>query len=238
MQVKCLTVGPLQTNCYLLTDEGTRQTIIIDPGDEADFITTTILENKLSPTAILLTHGHYDHCLGALELKLNFDTPIYLHKDDYLLYQKAHDSATFWSKPNTSSVIPGQTRNPSPIPKLPPINHILTNNQTISFGESSLQVVHTPGHTPGSCCFLVSPSVIASFGTPNRGNPSPSEAYLFSGDTLFATGPGKADHKYSSKLNLKNSLLHLQSTIQDLKSTIYIYPGHEDWGFTAPQLLS
>lgn len=211
MQVKSLTVGPLQTNCYLLVDDQTNQTIIIDPGDEADFISSVILENKLIPVGILLTHGHYDHCLGVLELKLNFNIPIYLHQSDLFLYQKAAGSAKFWSK---KYVIPGMTRNPYKLIPLPTIDIFLEDNQIIYFGESSLKVIHTPGHTPGSCSFLTNES-------------------LFSGDTLFATGAGKADHSYSSKLDLKNSLLRLQSTIHNLPAgrQVYIYPGHENFGF-------
>jgi len=92
-----LTVGDLATNCYLVTDEGTGKTLIIDPGDEADFISTTLLEKRLIPKAIILTHGHYDHCLAVLELKLNFNLPIYLHEADLFLYQKAHTSASYWN---------------------------------------------------------------------------------------------------------------------------------------------
>ncbi len=202
MQIKTLTVGSLQTNCHLLKDEQTQQAIIIDPGDEADFITTTIIENKLEPVGMLLTHGHYDHCLGALELQLNFNIPAYLHQSDLFLYQKAHSSAKYFSNIK--------------IPALPSIRNFLEDNQIISFGESSLQVIHTPGHTPGSCCFL-------------------SDTHLFTGDTLFATGPGKADRSYSSKTDLQKSLSKLESAVRDTQSTIYVYPGHEDWGFIFPQ---
>lgn len=204
MQIKTLTVGQLQTNCYLLTDELSQQTLIIDPGDEADFITTTILENKLKPVAMVLTHGHYDHCLAVLELQLNFNIPIYLHQDDLFLYKKAHSSAKHFSNIN--------------IPALPAVKNFLEDKQTILFGESSLQVIHTPGHTPGTCW-------------------CPPDKNLFAGDTLFTTGPGVADHSYSSKSDLQKSLHNLQSKIQDLKSTIYIYPGHEDWGFISPPSL-
>lgn len=195
----CLTVGNLQTNCYLVVDKKTKETIIIDPGDEADFITTTILEHKLIPKAILLTHGHYDHCLGTLELKLNFNLPIYLHQDDLFLYQKAHLSAKHFSKINT--------------PQLPSIDFYLTVNQIITFGDSSVQTLHTPGHTPGSCCFI------------SKNHEQKVSKSLFTGDTLFASGPGKADHKYSSKSDLQKSLKNIYSFLQKT----LIYPGHEDY---------
>lgn len=204
MRVKTLTVGSLQTNCFLVIDEQTSQTLIIDPADEADFITTTILENKLIPVAILLTHGHYDHCLGVLELQLNFNLPVYLHKKDLPIYQKAHLSAKHFSNIT--------------IPQLPIISNYLEDHQTISFGKSSLQVIHTPGHTPGSCCFH-------------------SGIHLFTGDTLFATGAGKADRKYSSKSDLRDSLIRLRTTIYDLSNNLLIYPGHEEWEFIAPPSL-
>ena len=153
MEIITLTVGDLATNCYLVTDEDTGETLIIDPGDEGDFISTTLLEKKLIPQAIILTHGHYDHCLACLELKLNFNIPIYLHQADLFLYQKAHLSAPFWSNKTPHRVIPGLTRNPGLL-TLPPIDHFLTDNQTITFGNSLLQVLHTTGHTPGSCSFL------------------------------------------------------------------------------------
>src|SRR3989339_1304491 len=99
MEIICLKVGQMGTNCYLVSDEETGQTLIIDPGDEGDFISTTIIENKLTPVGIVLSHGHYDHCLAALELKLNFSIPIYLHQADLFLYQKAHKSHSYWSDP-------------------------------------------------------------------------------------------------------------------------------------------
>lgn len=198
MTIKTLEVGDLKTNCYLITDDETRETLVIDPGDEADFISTTIIENKLIPIAILLTHGHYDHCLGVLELKLAFDIPIHLHNDDLFLYQKAHSSAKHFSKIN--------------IPHLPAVDSFLTDKQIINLGESSVQVLHTPGHTPGSCCFLI-------------------ENNLFTGDTLFASGPGTADRSYSSKSDLEKSIQHLRSTIQNLPDSPLIYPGHEEFGF-------
>lgn len=193
MEIICLTIGDLSTNCFLVTDEATRHTLIIDPGDEGDFLSTTILEKKLIPQAIILTHSHYDHCLAALELKLNFSLPTYLHPKDLFLYEKAHLSAKHFSHIT--------------IPKLPPIDHFLEDQEVITFGHSSLQVLHTPGHTPGSVCLY-------------------STSVLFTGDTLFGSGSGSTDHSYSSSLDLKKSL----SVIKKLPTNTLIYPGHEDFG--------
>jgi len=192
-----LTVGSLQTNCYLAVDELTQRTIIIDPADEADFISTTILENRLTPQAIVLTHGHYDHCLGSLELKLNFNIPIFLHQADLFLYKKSDRSAKHFSKINT--------------PPMPNADQFLKDGDIIDFGESKLQVIHTPGHTPGSVCLYSNP-------------------HLFTGDTLFTNGVGRTDLSYSSKLDLDHSL----KLLKKLPDTTIIYPGHESYGDIIP----
>ncbi len=189
MEIFPLKVGEMACNCYLVSDEATSETLIIDPGDEADFITSTILENKLTPTGIILTHGHYDHCLAVLELKLNFSIPIYLHPKDLFLYEKAHHSAKHFSG--------------TVIPKLPSIDHPLSDGETIPFGQSTLQVMHTPGHTPGSICLHHS-------------------RHLFTGDTLFSDNVGRTDLSYSSTPDLQLSL----KKISKLPSNTIIYPGH------------
>ena len=205
MVIKCLRVGNLTTNCYLTIDEGTSETLIIDPGDEGDFISTVVLENQLLPTGILLTHGHYDHCLAALELKLNFNIPIYLHQKDLFLYEKAHLSAKHFSGLFS--------------PKLPPVDKYLAEDDRINFGNSILKVIHTPGHTPGSCCFLSS-SEIRDL----------RSDILFTGDTLFANGVGRSDLSYSSKSDLQKSLSKLRTISHEQQTSPLIYPGHEDYG--------
>jgi hydroxyacylglutathione hydrolase len=139
MQIKTISVGQLQTNCYLLWDEDTLDCYIIDPGDDADFISIEIIERKLKPQAILLTHGHFDHCLACLELKLNFNIPIYLDQKDKFLYQNASKSASRWSSSKAFL-------------KLPPTTAI--KNSKI---ENIFTVISTPGHTPGSVCFYSAP---------------------------------------------------------------------------------
>ena len=93
MAILRLPVGQMEANCYLLYDERTKEALVIDPGDEADFIISKLRDYDLLPKAVIATHGHFDHCLAVLELKLSFNIPIYLHQKDLFLYQKAQLSA-------------------------------------------------------------------------------------------------------------------------------------------------
>lgn len=136
LTVQTLVAGDLATNCYLVSNSG--QCLIIDPGDDADYITQTILDQKLKPTAIILTHGHFDHVLGCLELKLNFNLPIYLNEKDKKLYTSANQSALHWLKKKTL--------------KVPPIDQFIKEGDKIKIGNEKLKVIETPGHTPGSIC--------------------------------------------------------------------------------------
>lgn len=136
MQVQKLVVGSLDTNCYIVTDNDTNQTIVIDPGDDADFITQKILDQKFELTGIVFTHGHFDHVLGSLELKLNFSIPIYMSFKDFDLYNTAFKSGQYWLKHS--------------VDLLPKIDVFLKDNEEIHFGDSYLSIMDTPGHTPGS----------------------------------------------------------------------------------------
>lgn len=140
LNIKTLVVGDLATNCYLVSDPNTNEAVIIDPGDEGDFISQNIIDNKLSPIAIILTHGHFDHVLGCLELKLNFNLPIYLHPKDKKLYSSANQSALHWLKKKTL--------------KIPPVDQFIKEGDKIKVGDESLAVIETPGHTPGSICLF------------------------------------------------------------------------------------
>jgi len=134
MEITPLRVGSLTTNCYLVSSND--RCAIIDPGDDADFISSTIIEKKLKPQSILLTHGHFDHCLACLELKLNFNIPILLHPSDFSLYKRSSSSATHWT-----GIKSFRLPNPEPFPK-----------DEIALGDEAFKIIPTPGHTPGSIC--------------------------------------------------------------------------------------
>ena len=139
MQIETLKLGQLDTNCYLAWCEKTDEAIIVDPADEGGFISEKILELNLKPVAIILTHGHFDHILGLLELKLNFPkTPIMVHEADLFLIESVRKRAQHWLKMQVN-----------PAPK---VDKLLKEGNQIKFGQEVLTILHTPGHTPGSIC--------------------------------------------------------------------------------------
>lgn len=179
MEVITLKVGELATNCYLVFDSKSRSCLIIDPGDEANFISEKIIRLGLKPSAIIATHGHFDHILAARELQLAFRVPFLIHQEDEKIVNYLRQSAQWWLKRK--------------IIALPPkIDHYLSDGQVISFGPKRLVVVHTPGHTPGGICLY-----------------SQKQKILFSGDTVFKDGSGRTDLSYSSPEAMQKSLAQI-----------------------------
>jgi len=142
MKTERLRVGQLQTNCYLVWEEKTKQAAIIDPGDDADFIIRKIQDLKLKPQFILATHGHFDHLLAATELKLAFKIPFLISQADLFLVKRASQTSQFFTKTPTE-------------PLLSPDKFIQAGDQ-VDLGKESLKVIATPGHTPGSLSFYTS----------------------------------------------------------------------------------
>lgn len=136
MEIETLVLGELQTNCYLVFDTKTRDALIIDPADSGDSITTRILELGLHPVGIVLTHGHFDHVLGLLEVSLNFPVPIYLDPADQFLINTAQNRAEHWLK--------------HPVDPVPNHTQAYPNNRYLWLGDNLLEVKNVPGHTPGS----------------------------------------------------------------------------------------
>lgn len=124
----------MQTNCYLVWDKD-KNTIIIDPADEADFIADQINKLGLKPELVILTHGHFDHALAALDLKLMFNIPIAVSFRDKFLLDRTSKTATHFLK---------QTIN---IPQIEPDIDLDELKQI-----KNLKIIKTPGHTPGSLC--------------------------------------------------------------------------------------
>ena len=196
MEIEKLVVGQMAENCYLVFDKKTREAVIIDPGDDGDYLIRKITDLKLKPVLIVATHGHFDHVLAVLELKLAYRIPFLIHQRDLFLLKLAQQSAKHFL---------GIKVDPVPLP-----DRFLKDGDEIEFGTQKLKVMETPGHTPGSICLyaLCHPELVSGS--------------VFTGDTVFADGVGRTDFSYSSKEDLKKSL----EKILKLPDNILVYPGH------------
>jgi hydroxyacylglutathione hydrolase len=162
MIVEHFPVGLLGCNCVVLGDEATKSAVVIDPGDEVDRISAVLRRHDLKVVAIVATHAHIDHVGAMARLKEVSGAPAMLHEADLEIYRILGEQAR-WLGVST----PSETS----------IDRFLEDGGRVEFGSQSIDVVHTPGHSPGSVTFVAdaaSPLVIA-------------------GDTLFNGSIGRTD---------------------------------------------
>jgi hydroxyacylglutathione hydrolase len=158
-------VGPFFKNGYVIGCEQTREAAIIDPGDEVDMLLAAAAGRSLLIRHILLTHAHVDHVNGVAAAQRATGAPIYLHRDDLFLYERAVESGRLF----------GLRVEPQP-----PIDVFYAPGQVIAFGSYEVRWHHTPGHCPGGVCLQV-------------GKTGSQGKELFVGDTLFAGSIGRTD---------------------------------------------
>ncbi len=137
MLIKSLVVGPLQVNCFVVSDEKTGESMVIDPGDEPDRIIDVIKGNGLKVKYIICTHAHFDHVGGIAELKDETDARIVIHQEERELYNSAMDQAAFW----------GYELAPLPEPDM-----FVQEGDRLEIGDLKFEILHTPGHSPGGIC--------------------------------------------------------------------------------------
>jgi glyoxylase-like metal-dependent hydrolase (beta-lactamase superfamily II) len=188
--VACVTVGIFAENCYLYACPQTREAVIIDPGDEPERILEAIQELKLVPKYILNTHGHIDH-IGAIDAVSEvYPVPLAIHPADMPMYTDPRSAAFY-----------GRT---APLVKREP-TMLLQEGDRISFGSLALDVLHTPGHTPGGICLVSRPYCV------------------FSGDTLFQRGIGRTDMEGGDYTQL---IASIQEKLYTLDDDLVVFPGH------------
>ena len=135
MEIKKIEVGQLKANCYLIVDDAHERVLIIDPGDDADYIQRVVSDLDVTPIALIATHGHFDHILAVTELKLAYNIPFIMHKKDEFLLQRMQSSAKHFTGIST----------------LPASNvDIPLKKGKTKLGNFEFEVIETPGHTPGS----------------------------------------------------------------------------------------
>ncbi len=169
ISIKRMVVGNISTNCYLVNEDGLKECVIVDPGDNAEGIDAKIKESGSKPIAILLTHGHFDHIMAVPELKAKYpDIPVYAYKEEKVLLEDA--------KVNESNAY----RRPTIIDGV----HYLEDGEELKLLNVKWKVISTPGHTVGSCCYY-----IAEAGVLFSGDTLFDRSY---GRTDFATGDTRA----------------------------------------------
>jgi hydroxyacylglutathione hydrolase len=163
MVIETFPVGPLRCNCSILVDDETRNAIVIDPGGDFDNIRARLENNAARVTAIVHTHTHIDHVGATAPLQRWSSAQAHIHEADRFLYDLLPVQAQLLGVP---------------LPERCDIEGDLVDDLVLRAGQVALEVLHTPGHTPGSVSFVVR---------------SGDEAVAFTGDTLFRRGIGRTD---------------------------------------------
>ncbi len=190
MKIITYVLGEFATNCYLVIHEDTKKACLIDPAVYDVEIVNVLITGGITLEYIILTHGHFDHILGANIFKEKTGAKIVAHEADIEYLRDPLKSLT--------SIYGGG---------IIVVDQYIDENDVLVFGGVSLRVIHTPGHTKGSCCFACE-----------------DEEVMFTGDTLFKDSVGRCDFDGGDYNSMFLSLQKLKSLDQNHE----IYPGHGD----------
>lgn len=195
MKIKTFPVNPFEMNCYVYYDEKSKEAVIIDPGAydfaEKNNITKFIENEKLDIKYILNTHGHLDHILGNAWAKETFNVPLLLHKEDLPLIEKAFEQGEMFG----ISVVPS-----------PAIDEFADESIKIELNNFTINVLHTPGHSPGGVCYV-----------------DEKEKIIFCGDCVFKGSIGRTDLWKGDMPQLLNSI---RNKIFKYGDNFTLLPGH------------
>jgi glyoxylase-like metal-dependent hydrolase (beta-lactamase superfamily II) len=184
-----LTVGPLMSNCFIVGCQKTKIAAVIDPGDETERILLALSRSSLTLKNIINTHGHFDHVSGNKKLKDATGAEILIHPLDAPMLRHISASAAYFGLSSDDSPAPDRTVN---------------EGDTIAFGEVILEVIHTPGHTPGGISLS-------------------TDSVVFVGDTLFAGSIGRTDLPGGDYDTLISSI---RKKLFQLPDTVRVLCGH------------
>ena len=139
LAIRMMVLGPVQTNCFFLINEDTKEVLIIDPADRAQKIIEWINSEGLKPVAILLTHGHFDHIMGMAGVKNEYHIPVYASKDEVEVLANP--------QLNVSTMMGAYISLPA--------DELFADGDVLELAGMKLKVISTPGHTIGSVCFYM-----------------------------------------------------------------------------------
>jgi hydroxyacylglutathione hydrolase len=183
-------VGPLACNCYIVGDPNTRDAVVIDPGGEADELARLLTEQKVNVVYIVATHAHFDHLVAAEELRKLTGAPFLLHGQDRPVLDWYRESGRLFLGIE--------------LPPPPEIDGTLVEGDKVGAGRTAFEVLHTPGHSPGSISLV-------------------GEGTLFSGDTLFASSIGRSDLPGGDDQLLRRMI---RGKLFGFDDETIVFPGH------------
>lgn len=189
MVFKRFVVGPLEVNCFVVADEETKEAIIVDPGDNVDEIFNFVEKNGFKIKYIINTHCHFDHCGGNKKIKELTKAELLIHEKEKPVLDRMDTSAQIWG---------------FYVDKSPEPDRYLKDGDILNVGNLRIEVIHTPGHSPGGICLKIDGKVIT-------------------GDTLFAGGIGRTDFPGGDYDTLIKSI---KEKLFTLPEETEIYPGH------------
>ena len=184
-----ITAGPFQENGYIIHGEGKSDCIIIDPGDSPELYIKEIKNSKLKPIGIVNTHGHIDHVHAIQPLKDHYSIPFYIHKEEKMIIDHYPQGCLMYG------IVPNEK---------PKVDHWLKNENSIAIGDYKIEIIHTPGHTPGGVCYQLNSDI-------------------FTGDTLFKGSIGRTDFPGGDYNALMDSLKYL---IENVSGDTKVHSGH------------
>jgi len=189
--VETLPVGHLQCNCTILGDPVSRKAIVVDPGGDAELLIERLLKLDLQVERIIHTHAHLDHFLASGKLKEATGAKLALHRDDLFLWDMLEDQCRMFG---------------IPFEKTPPPDQWLEHEEKIEVKGVQGKALHTPGHTPGSMCFLFE-----------------KQKLLIAGDTLFQGSIGRTDLWGGDYQKIEESI---REKLYTLDEDISVITGH------------
>ena len=197
--VETQAVGPFFKNGFVVSCDRTNEAILIDPGDEVESLLAYAEREQRAIRYILLTHAHVDHVTGVPAAKRALNVPIYLHRDDLFLYERAAEQGAMFGLH---------------VDPLPPVDRFYSPGEVMSFGRCEVRAHHTPGHCPGGVCLQV--------GQAGQVDPvGPAE--LFVGDTLFAGSIGRTD---LPGCDYQTLIASIRTVLFAFGDDARVYPGH------------